>query len=199
MIKDFKALINNILAFYDFNNKTIISVGAGGGQLIEYGRNSKKVIAIDNDEFALKQLNINLKKSQLEYKFQLVHSDFENYTEQADVVLFEFCLHEMQNPELAIKHAQSLASNIIIADHSINSEWAYIADETEKVSKSWKSANLFPICKSQEFIALQIFKDYDELYQKVKIQGINSIKRIEHYKSKENIVIPMIYKLALLD
>jgi hypothetical protein len=34
MATDLNLIITNLLAFYDFTNKTIVSVGAGGGQRI---------------------------------------------------------------------------------------------------------------------------------------------------------------------
>jgi len=53
MATDIKKVIEDLLGFYDFDDKVVISVGAGGGQLIEYGRKAKRVIALDNDAEAI--------------------------------------------------------------------------------------------------------------------------------------------------
>ncbi|HEX7492623.1 MAG TPA: hypothetical protein VF346_00250, partial [Bacteroidales bacterium] len=66
MATDIKKIINNLLEFYDFSSRTIITVGAGGGQLIEYGRISKKVLAIDFDKESLQKLKDNLIRSGLD-------------------------------------------------------------------------------------------------------------------------------------
>jgi len=42
---DYKAeLINNLLSFYDFEEKTVISVGADGSSMVEYAKDIKKVL-----------------------------------------------------------------------------------------------------------------------------------------------------------
>lgn len=198
MATDIKKIINNLLAFYDFNNQTIITVGAGGGQLIEYGRISKNVLAIDHDEEALHKLKDNLLKSGLDDKFTLIHSDFYLSNLQGDVVMFEFCLHEMKDPKKALKHALTMAPNILITDHWPSSEWAYIVDEKEKVAKSWTALELFHLKKVHRYDTVQFFNDYEEIYQKVKMQGENSIKRINDFKDKKNFTIPMSYGFALI-
>jgi len=198
MATDIKKIIENLLEFCDFNNRTIITVGAGGGQLIEYGRISKMVVAIDYDEEALNKLKENLLKSGLDNKFELIHSDFYLSNFKGDAVLFEFCLHEMQDPETALKHALTMAPDVLILDHWPGSEWAFIGDEEEKIVKSWKALELFHIKKVQKYDTVQSFNDYEEIYQKVKVQGETSIKRINDFKDKKNFTIPMSYGFALI-
>jgi predicted RNA methylase len=198
MATDINKILENLFEFYDFNNKIIISVGAGGGQFIEYGRVSKQVIAIDNDKEALSSLENNLQKSQLLDKFTLINSDFYFVNKKGDVVMFEFCLHEMKNPEAAINHALAMAPNILINDHWPNSEWAYIVDEKEKVINSWEALNKFNLKKIQRYDTVQFFHDYKELFFKVKGQGENSINRINQYKDKKDFTIPMSYGFALI-
>lgn len=198
MATDVKKIMENLLKFYNFNHQTIISVGAGGGQFVEYGRSSKKVIAIDNDQHALEKLEIILQKSQLTDKFTLIHSDFNLVNTKADVVMFEFCLHEMQDPETAVNHALTMAPNILINDHWPDSEWAYIVDEKEKVQKSWAVLKTFELQKVKRYKTFQFFQDYEELYQKVKLQGNHTIQRIERYKNEKNFNIPMTYAFALI-
>lgn len=198
MAADIQKIIANLLSFHDFSQQTIISVGAGGGQFIEYGRNAREVIAIDNDPDALDKLAVNLKTARLSRKFTLVCTDFCQAKAEGDIVLFEFCLHEMANPEAAISHALKIAPRVLISDHWTDSEWAYIVDEKEKVQKSWKALENFHPRKIQVHEATQFFHDYNELYEKVRIQGDKTIERIQPYREKKNFNIPMTYAFALI-
>jgi 16S rRNA G966 N2-methylase RsmD len=198
MATDIKKIIGNLLNFYDFSNRIIISVGAGGGQLIEYGRVANKVFAIDHDNEALQKLNDNLIKSGLIDKFTLVHSDFYLSDLRGDVVLFEFCLHEMEDPEATLRHARTMAPHVVILDHWPDSEWGYIGAEDEYITKSWAALKLFPVLKVQKFDAVQTFSDYEEIYQKVKGQGEISITRIDAFKNETNFTVPMSYGIALI-
>jgi len=49
---------------------------------------------------------------------QVVGSKFEDVAGSFDVVYFEFCLHEMHDPEKALIHAKKLAPDIVVFDHS---------------------------------------------------------------------------------
>jgi len=198
MATDVKAIIANLLSFYDFNDKTIISVGAGGGQFIEYARSAKKVYAIDNDSEALNRLSDNLIKASLTDKFTLIHSEFEQVKLTGDVVLFEFCLHEMNDASVAIKRALTMAPVVIIGDHLPNSEWAFIVGEEQKVVNSWNAIERFDISKRQEYEAVQSFADYEELYQKVKGQGNEVINRISKFKNQSCFEIPMLYGFVMI-
>ena len=189
---------NNLLDFYDFNNKIILAIGAGGGQIIEYGFKARKIIAIDNNEEAIKKLHNKLLQTGLGEKFSLIHSDFLQTTLTGDLVFFEFCLHEMIDPRIAIEHAFKLAPEILIADHCPGSEWSFVTDEDEKISKSWNELGLYTIKTIRRYNAFQFFTDYDELFQKVKDQGMNSTNRIKRYKNKKDISISMQYGFALI-
>ena len=198
MAVDASTIVKNLLSFYDFKDKTIISVGAGGGQFIEYARNAKKVYAVDNDKTALNRLNDNLIKANLEDKFTLIHSEFENIKLSANVILFEFCLHEMKDPKATIDQALTMADDIMISDHWPDSEWAYLVDEKEKVINSWSALNSYEFKKIQRYNTVQKFIDYEELFRKVKGQGERTIKRIEKYVNQKNYEIPMSYGFALI-
>ncbi|WP_320053305.1 methyltransferase domain-containing protein [uncultured Acetobacteroides sp.] len=198
MATDTKQIVANLLSFYDFTDKTIVSVGAGGGQFIEYGRSAKKVYAVDNDKYALAKLEENLQKANLSDKFTLIHSEFEDITQTADIVLFEFCLHEMKDARAAISHALTLSSNILVSDHYPTSEWAYIVDEREKATASWNAIDTFSPRKVEQHDTVQSFADYEELYQKVKGQGEATIQRIEKYQDQTNLQIPMSYVFAMI-
>ena len=198
MATDINRIIANLLEFYDFNNKSIVTVGAGGGQLIEYGRVSKHVFAIDYDREALDKLKVNLVNSGLDDKFELVHSDFNRSGVKGDVVMFEFCLHEMEDPLSALKHALTMVPDVLILDHWPDSQWAFFGDEDQKIVKSWAALDEFPVKKIQKYDTVQFFHDYEELYQKVKPQGEVSINRIKGFQGSTNFTIPMSYGIALI-
>jgi predicted RNA methylase len=198
MATDVKTIVANLLSFYDFENQTIISVGAGGGQFIEYARTAYKVYAVDNDIEALNNLSVSLEKANLSDKYTLIHADFEQTNLKGDVVLFEFCLHEMKNAEAAIKRALTMAPVVLISDHLPNSEWAFIVDEDLKVANSWNAIANFNLRKCEMCDATQYFSDYEELYQKVKGQGEEAVKRISKFVNQTCIEIPMSYGFVLI-
>ena len=129
MAADYGKMVADLLAFYDFEDKLILTVGAGGGQLIEYGRTARKVLALDNDAAALDKLRENLRISGLEDKFEPVLGDFLSVELKADVVLFEFSLHEMADPGAALERARRLAPAVVVFDHGPGSLWSYVASE----------------------------------------------------------------------
>lgn len=198
MATDAKKIISNLIDFYDFRFKNVTSVGAGGGQLIEYGRYAKKVMAVDNDSDAIKRLEESLNKNGLRDNFEVFNCDFYDFNRKSDVVIFEFCLHEMVDPMRAIKHAKTLAADIMVIDHWSESEWAFYVNEKEKVEISWNAFKSFPIRKIEKYDTVQVFSDYEELYQKVKIMGEVSINRIQPFFDKKNFAIPMSYGIALI-
>jgi hypothetical protein len=198
MATDYAKLVENLLSFYNFTDKTVIAVGAGGGQLIGYGRAAGHVLALDNDAAALEKLRERLKTAGLEDRFTLVLDDFYKSSLKADAVLFEFCLHEMPDPAAAVEHARGMARDVIVFDHWPGSEWSFAAAEDQKVAAAWASLVRFPVKKKQMYEAVQAFQDYDELYEKVKGQGETAISRIAPYKGRTGIRLPMAYGLALI-
>jgi ubiquinone/menaquinone biosynthesis C-methylase UbiE len=198
MATDIRKILENLHQFYKFTNQSVISVGAGGGQMIEYGRQCQKVNAIDTDIEALDLLKKRLQQSGLSDKYVLTHSDFLDVNIKGDIVMFEFCLHEMNDPEAALLHAMTLAPRVLICDHWPGSEWAHIVDETEKVEHSWQVLKKFPLRKFQHFDTLQSFQDYQELYNKVSVQGARSVERIKPWIGRTAFSIPMSYGFALI-
>jgi len=198
MATDIAKVIENLLAFHNFADQQIISVGAGGGQFIAYGHIAAHVLAVDNDRQALKLLKQRLEQTQLSHKFTLRHACFMEMKTKADLVLFEFSLHEMENPSNALSHALSLAPKVLVADHYPGSEWAFVVDEKEKVETAWQAIQRFEVLKMMNYQSEQRFGTYDELYQKVSGQGERSLMRIRLYKEKQDFIIPMQYGFALL-
>ena len=60
MATDYAKLTQNLLRFYDFTNKVVLFVGAGGKQLLSPSARTKKLIAIDQDVAALRELAANI-------------------------------------------------------------------------------------------------------------------------------------------
>jgi hypothetical protein len=196
---DYTKMVADLLAFYDFGGKTVLTVGAGGGQLIEYGRAARKVLALDSDAAALDKLRENLKIAGLEDKFEPILGDFCTIALNADVVLFEFSLHEMADPGAALERARRLAPAVVVFDHGPGSLWSYIAAEEDKVVAAWAAVCRFPVKKTRIYDGVQAFPGYEELCQKVKGQGEMSLARIERYRGQAGIRIPFTYGLALIE
>lgn len=198
MATDYQRIIRNLFDFYDLSGRIVIAVGAGGGQLMEYGRPAAKVIAVDQDAAALAVLREKLEPAGLADKFDLVQSAFLAFQEKADVVLFEFCLHEMPDPSAALAHARTLAPAVVVMDHWPGSEWAFIGAEEDKATEAWASIVSSRPERVVSFEASQVFSSFEELWQKVRGQGERSLARIERFKGLSNISIPMSYGFALL-
>jgi hypothetical protein len=195
---DYRELTENLGRFYDFAGKVVLYVGAGGRQLLSPSIAAKKLIAIDQDVESLREINANVAAKSKEPMMEVIGTGFEDVTVCGDVVYFEFCLHEMNNPEEALAHAHSLAPDIVVFDHSVGSMWAFHAAEEEKVRRSAEAMNRFGIRRREKFHTVQHFQDYSELLAKVAPQGSVAIERVKQFTGATNIVIPMSYELAVL-
>ena len=129
---------------------------------------------------------------------EVVGVSFEEVTLHGDAVYFEFCLHEMEDPEKALIHAKSLAPDIVVYDHSPGSEWIYYGAEEDKVSRNSAVMQRFGIRRRRTFQAEQRFGNYTELLAKVRPQGPLAIERAQRFAGATEIVIPMSYELNLL-
>jgi len=198
MATDVNLIIRNLTAYYDFKGKTVLHAGAGGGQFLEYARRAKRVIAVDPDPEAVVRLKVGIVQKGLDKRFTVLQGDFLDVGEKADVAFFEFCLHEMPDPEKALDHARTLAPQILVIDHAPESEWAWHTLETEKVEAAWAAVRSRHPVRMKLFRAFQFFKDPDELIQKVRRQGRETERRAEKFSGKTNFRIPMPYYLAHL-
>ena len=198
MATDYTRLTENLRRFYDFTGKVVLFIGAGGGQLLEPSTPTRKLIAIDKDVGALRQLKADIIAKGLQDSVEVVGVSFEEVTLPGDAVYFEFCLHEMDDPEKALIHAKSLAPDIVVYDHSPGSEWIYYGAEEDKVSRSSAVMQRCGIRRRQTFQAEQRFGNYTELLAKVRPQGPLAIERAQRFAGATDIVIPMSYELNLL-
>lgn len=192
---DLDYIISNILSFYDFKGKDVVHVGAGGGQLIAYSNIARIVKAIDRDSIAIKLLEQRIKDDGLEHKMFPIEGDFMDFKAMADVVFFEFCLHEMDDAYAAIKHAKEMYGHVIILDHLPDSKWSWYALEEKKLDKSWKAIEKFDTIKKLDFTVTQEYDTYDDLELKLSILGDEAINRISQFEDCKSIRIPMPFAL----
>jgi predicted RNA methylase len=198
MATDIQVVLNNLTRFYDFSGKRVLHIGAGGGQFLLNPEIPEEIIAVDNDPAAVRALNKTIKQKNLEGRVKVLKKDFYDLRLEADTVFFEFCLHEMRDPLAALKHAGSLAENVVIMDHCQDSQWAWFVCETEKAAAAWKAAEACGIKEHRRFDTLQHFGNYQELHDKVKVMGKESIRRISRLRDQTNITIPMAYQIGLI-
>ncbi len=198
MATDIGLILQRLLAFYDFSGKSVLAVGAGGGQLAEYALSMRKVLAIDRDLAAMKQLQEAAARLKLQDRFEYWIGDFADCDRRGDVVLFEFCLHEMDDPSAAVAKAATLAPEVVVIDHAPGSPWAYYTAEDDKVDRSWRALGRLQVVRQSSCTTEQHFANYGELHTKVMLQGEVSIRRIERFREQTNITIPMTYALALI-
>jgi S-adenosylmethionine:diacylglycerol 3-amino-3-carboxypropyl transferase len=198
MAADYGQMARNLDHFYNFQDKVVVFVGAGAKQLLDVSRKPKRTIAIDQNDEALQQLRQQVEARHLESVVEIVHSDFSEVTSLGDVVYFEFCLHEMIDPDKALAHAKSLAPDIVVFDHTPGSEWAYLAAEEDKVARSTQAMERFGVRARQLFNTEQRFTDYAELLAKVYPQGPLAVERAAQFVNVTGIAIPMGYGLTLL-
>jgi Methyltransferase domain len=200
MATDVEAIVRSLTTFYDFADRTVVIIGAGGGQLVEYARATRRVIAVDRDAAAIARLVKRLDEDEggLAEKFTIVHDDLLAVRPTGDVALFEFSLHEMPDPERALGHAAELAPEVLIIDHAPGSPWSWCAAEDAAVDAAWSAVARRPIRRRIDVEALQRFRDYAELAAKMAAQGPDSRARIARYRDEKGISIPMPYRLALL-
>ncbi len=198
MAADYARLIAQRRSFYDFTAKTVLFVGAGGGQLLDPTVKAKKLIAIDPSKEALGELERSVAAKGMQDVVEVVCAKFEEVTSSGNVVYFEFCLHEIADPMRALVHARTLAPDIVVFDHSPGSAWAFHAAEEEKVRRSSEAMERFGIRRRESFRTEQIFRDYAEFLAKLSTQGPVAIERAREFAGATAIIIPMDCHLALL-
>jgi hypothetical protein len=195
---DTRELTRNLHHSYDFTDKTVLFVGAGGRQLFDPATKTKKLIAIDKDPEALTQLKQSLSASLPQNPLEVLASNFADVFLPGDVVYFEFCLHEMDDPHKILTHARTLAPDLVVLDHSPESPWAFYAAEEENVRCSGQAMQEFGIRRRATFRANQMFADHAELLAKIAVQGAVAVQRVQSFEGVRNIAIPMNYEIVLL-
>lgn len=198
MATDYTKLAADLTGFYDFSGKVVLYVGAGTRQLLDPATPTKKVVAIDKDELVLRELKAKIAAEHWEERIALLATDFVDVELPGDVVYFEFCLHEMEDPEKALAHAKSLSTDVVVYDHSPGSAWVFYCDEEQKVARSTAAMQRLGIRRRNCFSNVQHFADHAELLAKIGSQGATAVDRAQRFLKSKNIVIPMNYELDLL-
>lgn len=198
MAADYAFLTKNLRDFYDFAGKVVLLVGAGHGQLLDPAVSARKLIAIDRDPAALREFQKRIAAEAVQTPTEIVHGKFEDVTAHADVVYFEFCLHEIAEPFTALKRARTLAPDVVVFDHSAASEWVFYGAEEDVVRRSSEAMKNFGVRRSSSFRTRQHFKSGAELLSKVAGRGPLAIERAQRYARINNFTIPMVCELALL-
>jgi tRNA A58 N-methylase Trm61 len=198
MPTDISQILANLTSFYSFRDKRVVHVGVGAGNLLGYASLAQSVYAVDSDSSVTALLQSRVATEGLESTVSVVTRDFFEFVVPSDVVLLEFCLHEMKEPERALRHARSLASDVVVIDHLQESKWLWYADETEGAVKAWAAISAGGPRKTQSYEALQRFDDYGSLQERFAALGSKSRERIVELAGQAAITIPMPYGIALL-
>jgi SAM-dependent methyltransferase len=198
MASDLAAILGDIESCYDFTGRSVIHVGAGGGQFIGYAGKARGVLGVDPDPVAVERLKAALRKSGLEDRFRVLQGDLLTVSARADVVFFEFCLHEIVDPATALRQARALAPEVLVVDAAPGSAWASYLCEAEKVLRGWAATEQFPRALDRTFPGEQRFRDYAELLAKVRVLGECVIRRIEEFEGRQDFSIDMPYRVVLL-
>ena len=187
----------NLHSFYDFNAKVVLCIGAGRGQLLDPNIVAEMVL-VDQDPESIAVCNLSSTTNRRLGRLRTVVADFNDVDIRGDVVYFEFCLHEMEDPRQAIDHARSLAPEVVIFEHSQNSEWVFYAAEEEGVCRTTQALAHFPIkCRRHVYVE-QIFDSHAELVSKLSTQGDLAIQRAARFAGAADITIPMKCTLILI-
>ncbi len=181
MAADYARMSADLCCFYDFSGKVVLFIGAAGRQLLHPSTPVKKLVAIDKDVVALEALRADIAAKGLQNVVEVIGGDFEEVTAHGDAIYFEFCLHEMDDAARALRHAKSLASDIVVYDHSAGSEWIFYGTEEDKVARSSTEMQCFGIRRRLAFEGEQRFATYDELLTKVSPQGPLAVERVQRF------------------
>jgi hypothetical protein len=191
-------LTANLHGFYDFEGKVVLCVGAGSGQLLDKNIRMAAILLIDRDVQALAKIDTRSLMNDRQGPVRSILADFKDVNIPGDVVYFEFCLHEMDDPQEAIDHALTLAPDVVVFEHSPSSDWVFFSAEEKKVRRSAEALARFNIKRHLSVHAEQTFKDHVELVAKLRSEGELAIQRAARFAGATNIVIPMKCDLTLL-
>jgi len=198
MATDIEAVLRNIESCYDFAGKSVIHVGAGGGQFVGYAARTRKVLGVDPDSVAVEQLKQVVRAQGLQDRFSVQRGDILTVGERADVVFFEFCLHEIVDPLTALRHARALAPEVLVVDPAVDSRWAWHLCETEKAQRGWAAVERYPLALDRTFQGVQRFRDHAELLARIEALGECVVRRAREFRDRTDFSIDMPYRVVLL-
>jgi len=200
MAADIGRIVSELSSFKSLLGKRVLSVGAGGGQFVDLYRGAREVVALDSDPSALEALRERVRSEGLENRVTPLLGDLLLLPERGayDLLLFEFSLHEMGDPEEALEKASSLASEILVADHDPSSPWASLVGEGEKVARAWRGLRNRGALLEVAHRGEQLFSSKEELLRRVAPLGPEVLQNARAWAEREGLRIPMVYRFALL-
>lgn len=199
MASDLAAIHRNLESFYKFADRSVIHVGVGGdGALTGYAARARSVLGVDPDPAGIARLEESIQERSLEQRFTVFEGEIAAVEQRAELTLFEFCLHEIEDPTAALEHARSLSSEILVIDHLAQSPWSWYTSETEKLERSWAAVRKQSVLRETTCDAVQLFADFAELEAKLRILGEPTLTRIQKLRDQSNITIQMPYGMALV-
>jgi len=158
---------------------------------------ARRVIAIDQDATANARLADRLATMGLRDKFDLKLGDFLQAQDRGDVVLFEFCLHEITDPARP-RQGPLTGSRDRRHRPCPRSPWSFMAAEEDKVIASWAAVDGQSPRLTRCFEAVQVFAEHADLVAKVETQGEQAIRRCRLYQGKKDIAFLAPYRIAVL-
>jgi hypothetical protein len=198
MATDIAAIVRHLEEFFSFRGKTVLHVGAGGGQFIGYAMHATRVVGVDPDPDAVDRLKSAIREAGLQDRYHALQADLMTVAERSDVVFFEFCLHEIADPAAALRHARTLAPRVLVVDPAPGSRWAWYCGEEEKVVRSWAAVERFGLGLTAQFLGRQTFHDYGEIAAKIGMLGEPTLTRIAEFRDRTDFEIAMPYRMVLL-
>jgi hypothetical protein len=75
MATDLQAIIHDLESCYDLRGRSLIHVGAGGGQLVGYARNARGVLGVDTDAAAVTQLAARVREAGLADRYRATQAE----------------------------------------------------------------------------------------------------------------------------
>jgi len=166
--------------------------------LTGYAARARSVLGVDPDPDGIARLLESIRERSLEHCFEVFEGEIAAVAHAADLTLFEFCLHEIDDPAAALEHAQTLSPEVLVIDHLPQSRWSWYTCETEKLERSWAAVSGLRVLRESTCDAVQLFPDFAELESKLQILGEPALTRIQELSDQNEVSIQMPYGMALL-
>ncbi len=178
MAVDRRVIAEALRHFYDFTGEATLLVGAGSSIALGPARKARSATIVDKDPQAIAALRAEAVRLDGGAPVELLCARFEETRWRGDVVYFEFCLHQMGDPDEALRRARSIAPSVVVLDHAPGSEWMRSAAEDDKVLRSAAALDRAGVARRERFDAEQRFGSRDELAARLAAQGPVAAERI---------------------
>jgi hypothetical protein len=102
------------------------------------------------------------------------------------------------DPLTALRHALTLAPEVLVVDPAVDSRWAWHLCETEKTQRGWAAVERCPLAFDRIFQGVQRFRDHAELLTRIEALGECVIRRAQEFRDRTDFSIDMPYRVVLL-